>query len=444
MAGLGSVTLNSLSNSSYDSTSYDESICGMLFDCGKRQEPFEGFPIIEKFFDNGQTVLINNMDEAAQYGIEDNDFLSGIVYYHLKSYYDYIGKEHPLYISIANCLSNGQPDFSCIEDIQREAKGQIFQLGIWTEQCIWCKTDDGIGFTSLLGHLQSMADILCGKIGEVSNSVSPLNIIVSPCTSCLDGDDSAIKKLDHRQVPNAIELEFPKLMVILGQNGSDEVHRIQANCTDYTPVGSLGFALACCTLNPAEESIGSVEKSDLNKNDDYQYPELGFGNLGSDIDENDYRPFDKLNRIRRNILSTKGYVLPTIYKAKEAGVYFSNDQTLSEGDYRSLSNNRIIHKCRRLIKIVMLPYTEESLNLNPATGGLATADASIITSEIVDTLDKGLLNKNGQSQIGGKMVDIDIENNILETDQINIDLKIVPLTSSDIIHFRESYILSEL
>ena len=443
MAGLGSIILNSLTDSSYDSTSYDESICGILFDCGKRDEPFERFPVIEKYFGDGQTVLINNMSEAVQYGIEDNDFLSGVVYYHLKSYYEYVGKDYPLYVCIANCIGSSGPDFTCIEDIQREAKGRIFQLGIWTEQCIWNSVDGEIGFTGLLGHLQSMADILCGKIGEVSNSVSPLNIIVSPCTSCLDGDDNVVKKLNHRLLPNALDLEFTKIMVLLGQNGTDEVHQIQSSCVNYTPVGSIGFALACCTLNPAEESIGSVTLSDLNKNDGYQYPELGFGYLGSDIEESNYNTLAKLNRIRRNIISTKGYVLPTIYKAKEAGVFFSNDQTLSEGDYKCLTNNRIIHKCRRLIKVVMLPYTEESLNLNPSTGGLATADAAMIRSEIIESIDKGLMNSEGQAQIGGKLIDIDLDNNVLETDRINIDVRLVSLTSSSVIDFRESYSISE-
>ena len=93
-----------------------------------------------------------------------------------------------------------------------------------------------------------------------------------------------------------------------------------------------------------------------------------------------------------------GYVLPTTYKAKEAAVYLSNDQCLSEGDYKSLANNRVIHKLRRIIKSVMLPYVEGNVEMDPNTGKIAVYDAAI-----------------------------------------NIDVRLVPASSSDIINFRETY-----
>ena len=201
----------------------------------------------------------------------------------------------------------------------------------------------------------------------------------------------------------------------------------------------IGFALACCTMVPAEESIGSLLYCNLNKDDNFQSPELGFGDLTDNIKDNDYSSIEDVNQIRRNIISMAGYVLPTTYKAKEAAVYLSNDQCLSEGDYKSLANNRVIHKLRRIIKSVMLPYVEGNVEMDPNTGKIAVYDAALITNALNERADAVLVNSKGQAQVSGRIIEVDLDSNILENDSINIDVRLVPASSSDIINFRETY-----
>ena len=443
MGGLGSITLNSLTEESYDSFSFDESVCGILFDYGLRTDVFDDYAIADEYFSNNQVVLINNIEEAVAYGITENGVMNGVPYYHIKQYYDYIGEDHKLYVSFANCIirSNGSmiPDFSQIQYMQQMAKGEIYQVGVWTEQNIWNKTDGVYGFTQLLGELQAQGNELAGQMGVPSNSASPLSIILNCCTSSLYGDTNARKKVEFKKLPNCISLDFPKVMVVLGQNGTDEVHKMQLQNVNYTPVGMIGMVLACCTTVPAEESIGALLYCDLNKGDNFQNPELGFGDLTDEISENNYNSIEVVNQIRRNVISLSGYVLPTTYKAKEASVFLSNDQTLSDGDYKCLANNRIIHKLRRIIKSVMLPYVEGNVEINPATGRIAVHEAALITNALNDSVDTILINNNGQSQIGGRIIEVDLENNILETDCVNIDVRLVPISSSAVIHFNESF-----
>ena len=443
MAGLGTITLDSLKNTSYDSFSFDESICGILFDYGLRTAVFDDYPVAESFFKDNQVQLINNLEEAEKMGLLENGFMNGIPHYHIKQYYDFVGEDHKLYISFASCISylNGNviPDFSQIQYMQQEAKGEIYQVGVWTEQCIWCDNDGEYGFTQLLGELQTQGETLCGIRNTPSNSASALSVILNCCTSCLYGDNSSRKKVSFKTLPNAISLDFHKVMVVLGQNGTDEVHQMQLQNINYTPVGMIGFALACCTMVPAEESIGSLLYCNLNKDDNFQSPELGFGDLTDNIKDNDYNSIENVNQIRRNIISMAGYVLPTTYKAKEAAVYLSNDQCLSEGDYKSLANNRVIHKLRRIIKSVMLPYVEGNVEMDPNTGKIAVYDAALITNALNERADAVLVNSKGQAQVSGRIIEVDLDSNILENDSINIDVRLVPASSSDIINFRETY-----
>jgi len=439
MPGLGKVTLGTVSDNSYINISFDESICGMLFDYSSDSGVFDAHQLIATNFADGQTVVLNGLGDAEGYGLLDESFMYGIPAYHIRRFYEFADDDAELYVMFASCIAESQvytPDFSCIQTMQRAAKGKIFNLGIWTEQSVWQMNGEEIGFTPLIGNIQSQAMELCGGDGMFANNVSPLTVILNANTSSISGSDS--REVDFKHLPYANSLECNKVTLQIGQESSDKIHSMQLSTVSLTPVGLMGVALGFLNRASAEESMGFVKKYDINVNDTLPDVELGFGNVSVGGD-NYYTPLSDVNRFRQNIMSESGYVFPTSYIPNEGSLYFNNDQTLSEKDFKYISRNRVMSKVKRIIRSIMLPMVNGSLLVNHKTGYLDNAEITVIMSRIISALDEYLINPEGQLQVGGRWVDIPLDQKVLETDSISMTVQIVPLDTSEVIKFEDTY-----
>lgn len=394
--------------------SVDESIGGLLFDISGFDNPFGKFPLIQSNFGSNQICLINNLEEAAQFGIEDNDFMSGLVYYHLSMFYDYVGENAPLYVAFANCSE----DWDFIGTMQRMVNGKMFQLGVWTSQPIWTiNSENNIVFTSLIPKIEAQVEEeLTGKLGQPSPSPIPLSVILSANTYVENVPN--LKKL-----PNALSFEAPKVSVLLCQNKTKEVLDIQTQMPQNTPVGSLGFIMAILNLAGAEESIGAVAKYNLNKNDNFQYPEIAIGNS--------HFLLDSINRITLNIVASYGYIVPVNYESKAGECFYNGDTSLNTGDYGTISNNRIIHKCRRAIVSALLPFLNGNELYDNALRGLSNNATQALQEAIGGALSGTLVNKEGQYQINSYQITVIDSQNILDDDTVSINYNIIPINYNE-------------
>lgn len=395
----------------------DESIGAILIDISGFDNPFEGYSLLYSSFKENKIQCIKNMDDAYLLGIEDDGFLNGLLYYHLSQFYDYIGTGQTLYIAIADC-SNG---WDVVEGMQRQTNGRLFQIGVWTSQPIWrIKEDGSLGFTSLITDLQAQADEINGKVGVSTHTMVPLNIIL--CGNSNYADDQSF---NYKALPDALELNCPKVSVPILQNGSPDVKEIQNKNPHQAPVSALGIIMACLSLCGAEESIASIAKCDLNKNEGFNYPEWGFGVDGT--------PIDSVHRIWANIISSRGYIVPMNYEELEGSCFLSSDQTLCEGDYRTIANNRVMHKCRRATCTATIPYIHSNHIYIPGTHNISPTSIAIITDSINTLLDSVMRNKQGQKQIEGRVVTFLENDKMLENDSISIKLDIKPVNYSGFI-----------
>lgn len=399
----------------------DESVCGLLFDLTFFQNPFDDYPLIQQFFGNEETHVINNLTEAVMYGLTDNQFMNGVPYYHIKAFYDYIRTDAPLYI----CFTSDGQEWSAIEKMQMSANGKIFQIGVWTAQCIWNVSGSQIGFTDLCANLENAAEELTGKVGISTMGTSPLSLALSPNTSISKSE------VELQEIPTAIDLNFPKLSVCLFQNGTDDIHSMQKKNPFNAPVGCIGLLMACLHLAYAEECIGYVTKFNLNKNDDFENTEIYFSGKYISVDEITY--------LVGNYVAMKGYIMPCTYSGKETEVFFAGDPTLSDGDYNTIANNRIMHKCRRCVHSALLPYINAGHLLDVASGSLSDTAKTILTSAIANMLDSTMVNPKGQSQINGRTVEVSESSNILQADAISISLSIGLVNYNKTINEQDDY-----
>lgn len=396
----------------------DESIGAILIDISGFNNPFDGYSLLYSSFRDNKVQCVKNMDDALLLGIEDNGFLNGLLYYHLSQFYDFIGAGQTLYIAIADC-SKG---WDIIEYMQRQTNGRLFQIGVWTSQPLWMmKEDNTLGFTSLITDLQAQADEINGKVGVSTHTMVPLNLILCGNSNYIENN----KSIAYKKLPDAFELNCPKVSVPLIQNGSPDVKKMQLQNPKQAPVSALGLIMACLTLCGAEESIASITKCDLNKNEGFNYPEWGVGATGT--------PADSVHQIWTNIISSRGYILPEIYEELEGSCFLSSDQTLSEGDFSTIANNRVMHKCRRATCTALLPYIHSNHIYVPGTHSISPTSIAIITDSINTLLDSVMRNKQGQKQIEGRVVTFLENEKMLEDDSLSIKLDIKPVNYSGFI-----------
>lgn len=313
--------------------------------------------------------------------------------------------------------------------------GLIFiRTDFWTpEQVIRVKdfylakkiSDNKLAFTDLIGNLQSSAETVSGKVGQTTIAPYPVSIIVCPNTA-LNDDSLSIPNL-----PDATTLNCPKVSVCIVQDDTDDVRKMQNSNPNNAPVGCIGILMACLHLAYAEESIGYVAKFNLNKNDEFEMPEIILGAKELHI---------KDLQLGGSIASLRGYIMPCEYKGKEAETFFTSDPTCDDGDYNTIAKNRVIHKVRRAVHSALMPYLN-SHQLIGSTGGLDASANTIITADITDMVDKVLVNRETQRQINGCSVSIMKSNEILDTDAIAVSVNVGVVDTDQVINNEDYYMV---
>lgn len=402
------------------STTSTEKVTGLLFDISKQAKFFEegaGLAVKDKL--QGNVIEINSMDDLKELGITaysgdtEKDLLFGIPYYHINHFFGIQGSTGRLFIMFADC----GVDWNAIEQMQRAAHGMINQLGVWTEQSLWKQTDPEAETYSidLVTDLQS-------KAASLADENAPLSILLCANSAVIATDEESVKKVELGKIPTCV-INARFVSVLLGQGLDADVSAMQLANQNLTPIGNIGAALGCIASASVQESFAWVNKFNLIG----YFPdiEMGFGDvtLNSESKLTSTLKYSSLNKIQLDDLDDKGYVFLCKYSGLESGVFFSKDQTCSNGDYRTVARNRTIHKSRRAVRNALLPYVNSPLKVDPSTGYLSSAKITMfqnIVSDILTTM-------QNNEEISGFSVTIDKNQNVLKNDTLIIKYSLVPV-----------------
>lgn len=402
------------------STTSTEKVTGLLFDISKQAKFFEegaGLAVKDKL--QGNVIEINSMDDLKELGITaysgdtEKDLLFGIPYYHINHFFRIQGSTGRLFIMFADC----GVDWNAIEQMQRAAHGMINQLGVWTEQSLWKQTDPEAETYSidLVTDLQS-------KAASLADENAPLSILLCANSAVIATDEESVKKVELGKIPTCV-INARFVSVLLGQGLDADVSAMQLANQNLTPIGNIGAALGCIASASVQESFAWVNKFNLIG----YFPdiEMGFGDvtLNSESKLTSTLKYSSLNKIQLDDLDDKGYIFLCKYSGLESGVFFSKDQTCSNGDYRTVARNRTIHKSRRAVRNALLPYVNSPLKVDPSTGYLSSAKITMfqnIVSDILTTM-------QNNEEISGFSVTIDKNQNVLKNDTLIIKYSLVPV-----------------
>ncbi len=407
----------------------DESVSGIIFDIGgvlKGNAVFDDYSVAKSNFANNQVQKIKNLQEAISLGITQNGILNGIAYYHIKEYYDYYGGSKDLYVMFADVYSSSIDD-SPFEEIMLQSEGSIFQVGVWTTNgVLTTDTDSSVIFNSYLRNINAQLNALNGSSNQPSGYPSGLNAIV---TGGLWIAESPTQTINYKELPDCTSIGLERVSLLIGQDSYPKVKALRTDAINN--IGLVGITMACLSLCYAEESIAYVAKFNLNKNDSFAGIEIPVGT--TDISINDINP------VQTEILGRKGYVFPLKIEAKEGGLYFSSESTMTDDNFRSISFLRLKHKLKRVVKRTLTPQINGVAMYDKQINKLSDSTVTILTNWIRDAIDLYLVNAAGQNQLSAYALHIPNEQDNLENGEMQINLSFVTLENQEVIDFVESY-----
>lgn len=427
-----------------------ENVVGLIFDTsvvGGLEKALGSDTEASIKFAKGNVVELNVPKDVIEAGI-DEKVLSGIAKYHIDNFFRLVDGAQRLFVSFMDSTSD--TNFDAVEKMQLASGGIIYQIGVWTGVPIAKK---GVGPTydvesgNVCEKLQKVAETLGGKV-DVTNfdGNAPVNILLN---APIIGE----AEVDITKLPDLSELDMPKVSVLLGQPSTDTVHKLmctvnhakQQDTPAFAQVGCIGAALGCLAMAPSNESIAHV--NGFNLVSVVQDAELGFGNLIDEESKTSYKAESSFTNIktlsynkRNTLLHKKGYIFLTNYDGLENSIFFSSDQTLSTGDYRTISRCRVMHKSRRVVRRALLPRVNGNVEVDTTTGMLSASAVADFQNLVIQALDKNMVEPGTtRPQISGRTCRIDDKQDVLNTDEIKIYYTLVPLGVSSVINVTEGF-----
>lgn len=381
----------------------------------------------------GDVSVIYSVSDAEKLGITpfstdegDTPYQSGLPHLHISEYFR-LNPNGTLYVCFENCTTQ----WEALANMQRVAQGAIRQIGIWTPKKLWVlptgEDVDADPYTlDLVQDLENVANTL-------ADQNQPFSILLQANTVGIEADGTSTNIV---RLPDAVQ-SYSRITTLIGQGNTELVRNIQLAITDHPAVGWVGACLATVALAGVGESIAWVGKFNI-AGGNMNSIAMGFGNTAVADDEfGTLLPYESLSEQQLDTLDDRGYVFPRKYTDKD-GTFVSKDRTCSNGDYRTISRNRTIDKSRREVRKVLLDRLNSPLNIDPSNGTLANKDIKTFKALVSDVLD--VMQNNGE--ISGYYVNIDATQNVLTTDKLIIQYRLIPKGVASDIDVEEGFALS--
>lgn len=344
----------------------------------------------------GSVYLIRTLADAEALGItRAYDIAQNkIVWHHLKEFYEEAGGATPLYICLANTTQAEQfEEDGPADKIMTASGGDVrFVGGCYTPAVGAVDATDGL------------ADGVIASITEAKAFVARQFAAHKPVRVILEGyaiESVAALAYDLRDAagPNA-----DGVMVVIGQTSG----LLPSGMSAYNRYASVGRVMGRIARLLVHYNIARVKSGPL-----VNVLQAGFSD-GTALSAATIAQLDTLN--------TLGYVFMRVHTGLP-GVYFNDDHmaTPITSDYSGLSRGRVIDKAARIAYRVYVNELLDDVELDATTGRLALATVKNLEGVIETAIGTEMAN-----EISGVDCYINPDQNILATDQLNVELNIVP------------------
>lgn len=317
-----------------------------------------------------------------------------IIHYNVSEYFRAQPKGN-LYIGIYASAS----DFSEIVSLQNFADGKLRQVGVYSQSNF---------STSDVTLLQTQATAC-----EANNK--PLEILYQA---------NFVTLTDLTSLADLHTLTAKNVSVCFGQDAGNTGLALWY-ATNKT-IGCLGLTLGALAAAKVNESIAWVGKFNMSN---VEMESLAFAN-GALLNIQSDGLIDAIDG--------KGYVFLKKYVGI-SGSYFDNPYTAiaTTSDYSRINNNRTINKAVRGLRTYLLPSIASPIKIN-SDGTISEDVISFFETQCARALD--VMVRDGE--LSAFSVEINPAQNVLSTNQITVNVSLVPVGTADEIIVNVGFVLS--
>lgn len=371
---MNSLTIERQNGNVAKSVSGEDHVSGFLCYMTSDETP-EGFKT-----DHIQAV--STIDKAEELGItEDSKYWSvQVLHYHLSEIFR-VNASISLYVGIFTKPTSYT--FAEVKTMQNYASGSIRQLAVW------CGDKSATALADDITALEGMADAL-------DEENAPLSVLYAPKVSGLKNLSTSLAGANQSRVS-----------VVIAQAGSGtgaELYASKSN-SNKDSVSAIGVVLGLLSSAKVHQSISWVKNFPTG----VSLPAFSDGTLYRDVDKALVEQLDK------------GRYLFFVTQIGQAGSYVNDSHTmdLATSDYAMIESVRTMDKAVRGIRTYLIPELGGNIYVDAETGKLQ----SYSVSHLETTANKALEDMEKAGELSGYKVEIDSEQDILSTSEVEVVIK---------------------
>ncbi|MFL0089877.1 DUF2586 family protein [Tenacibaculum maritimum] len=219
-------------------------------------------------------------------------------------------------------------------------------------------------------------------------------------------------------------LESGRVSVVCGNNLNIATKQIDSS----TPYAKYAFAAYIAGLRaglPVQRNIGRVKNG-----------KIAFDSVGL----SDGRSVLEIHETHLDVLNKKGLIFAWEHPNK-AGFYINNDHVCISitSDYAYSPNGRVADKVSRITRSVYIEELLDDLEVDAQTGRLEVSVVKAFQEKLKKQLDTKMVNKT-LKEASNIEVFMDPNQNIISTDQIDVETDVTPKGYASIIKVKQSFI----
>lgn len=285
-----------------------------------------------------------------------------------------------LYVGIFT--KGGSYKFTEIKTVQNFAGGRIRQMALWCGDKEFSKDD--------VTAIEGVADAL-----DAENA--PLSVLYAPKVAAVKSLPSDVAGANQSRVS-----------VVIAQAGSGtgaELFADAANTETKNSVSAVGVVLGLLSSAAVHQSIGWVKNFPTGVN----VPAFGDGTLYRDLDKALVEQLDK------------GRYLFFVTHVGQAGSYVNDSHTMDAetSDYAMIESVRTMDKAVRGIRTYLIPELGGNVYIDAETGKMQAYSVSHLET----TANKALEDMEKAGELSGYKVEIDPEQDVLGTGEVEIVIR---------------------
>lgn len=332
-------------------------------------------------FKRQRVQAVSTIDSAEALGITDKaeSWSVKVLHYQLSEIFR-VNPRISLYVGIF--AKPTEYNFTEIKTVQNFASGRIRQMAIWCGDKAFSADD--------ITAIEGVADAL-----DIENA--PLSVLYAPKVENVNSLPIGIAGANQCRVS-----------VVIAQAGSGtgaELYAAQVNKNAKNTVSAIGVVLGLLSAAAVHQSIGWVKNFPTGVN----IPAFGDGTL--------YRNLDKA--LVEQLDGGRYIFFVTI--VGQAGSYVNDSHTMDSAtsDYAMIENVRTMDKAVRGVRTYLIPELGGNVYIDPDTGKMQAYSVSHLEM----TANKALEDMEKAGELSGYKVEIDPEQDVLSTSEVEIVIR---------------------